>query len=214
MKKFLIVIFVLASAASAYSQEGTSLWTGVGLEKKVNKKIELSFATQVRMPENISYAQVYLAEFGVSYKLLKNLDISGYYRFINRRKDETKLWKNRHRFYVDLAYDQKFGLIKFENRLRYQHQFQDNDGEVGFDSSYLRNKIELSYPNKTKITPYISGDLFYEIGNTINQLRPAVGVNYKLNKKNVLQLGLMQNIDLVGGLNSGAILRVGYKLKL
>lgn len=214
MKKYLIAIFVLSTALSAYSQEGTSLWTGVSLEKKINKKIELSLGAQIRMPENISYTQSYLGELGVTYKLMKNLDITGYYRFINKRKDETKLWKNRHRFYVDLAYDKKIGVIKFENRLRYQHQFKDNDGEVGFDSSYLRNKIELSYPNKTKLTPYISGDLFYEIGNTINQLRPAVGVNYKLNKKNALQFGLMQNIDLVDGNNSGAILRVGYKLKL
>jgi hypothetical protein len=214
MKKALILILIVLCSNQLKAQEGTSLWSGISINKDLGKKFDISVNAQIRMPENISYTQVYLGELGLNYKITKGLELSGYYRFINRRKDETKEWKNRHRYYADATYSHKFGAIKFENRLRYQHQFKDNDGEIGFDSSYLRNKIELGYANKSKFTPSISADLFYLIGTGFDQLRPGLAINYKINKHNAVQVGLMQNIDLIGTENSGAIIRLGYKLKL
>ena len=214
MRKNLLTLVLSLATYIAYSQTGTSLWAGANAEKKITKKLGISLGAQVRMPENISYMQTYLAELGVSYKIIKGLEVSGYYRFINKRKDETKVWKNRHRFYTDLSYGNKLGPIKFENRLRYQHQFKDNDGEIGFDKSYLRNKLEFSYPNKSDFTPFVSGDLFYEIGSVVDQLRPKVGVNYKINKKNAIEASIFKNVDLVGTENSGPIFGLSYKVKL
>lgn len=214
MKK-IIIIFALLLPIFSNAQNGLGLWTGASIEKKLNKKFSIELNGQARFVENISYVQTYLAELGVSYKIIKNLEISGYYRFINRRKNENKDFKVRHRFYGDLAYGQKLGPIKFAYRIRYQHQFRDNDGEIGFDTSYLRNKLEISYPNKSDFTPYISGDLFYEInGAGFDQLRPKAGVSYKINKKNSIDASIFTNIDLVGTESANPIINLTYKLKL
>lgn len=214
MKKLILITFLFLPFLSQ-SQDGLALWTGVGVEKKINKKFSVNLNAQARFVENLSFAQTYLGEVGLSYKIIKNLEITGYYRFINRRKDETKDFKNRHRFYGDLSYDKKLGVIKVGYRLRYQHQFRDNDGEIGFDTSYLRNKLEVSYPNKTKFTPYVSGDLFYEInGNGFDQIRPKAGVSYKINKKSSLDASIFTNVDLVGTEKSNPIIGLTYKLKI
>lgn len=214
MKKIILIAFLFLPFL-AQSQDGLALWTGVGVEKKINKKFSVNLNAQARLVENISYTQTYLGEIGLSYKIIKNLEITGYYRFINRRKNETKDFKNRHRFYGDLSYDKKLGVIKLDYRLRYQHQFKDNDGEIGFDTSYLRNKLEVSYPNKTKFTPYVSGDLFYEInGNGFDQIRPKAGVSYKINKKSSIDASVFTNVDLVGTEKSNPIIGLTYKLKL
>lgn len=193
--------------------EGLGLWNSISIEKKIGKKFAVSLYGQARMVDNISYTQTYLGEVGLSYKIHKNWEISGYYRYIERRKNETKEFKHRDRFYADLSYERKVKFLKFENRLRYQSQFKDNDGETDFDASYLRNKLEISYPNKSKFTPYVSADLFYEIGAKVDQIRPKAGISYKFAKHHAIDVSVFSNIDLVGTESSGAIIGLGYKFK-
>ena len=209
-----ILVFLLALPLTSVCQTGLALWSGISVEKKLNKKFSMNVNAQTRFVEDLSYMQTYLGELGISYKVSKKLEISGNYRFINRRKNETKLFINRHRFYGDVSYDQKIGFLKLDYRFRYQHQFKDNDGEIGFDASYLRNKLELAYPNSSKFTPYISGDLFYEFGGTFDQLRPKAGFGYKFNKKHGLDVFIFTNVDLIDHLSPSPIIGLTYKLKL
>lgn len=214
MKKIFFLTLICLGAKITLAQDGVGLRSGVSLEKKVTKKITLNATGQLRFNNNISYLQTYLFELGGEYKISKAFDVAVYYRFANRRKDETKEFKNRHRFYADLGYGKKFGSIKLENRLRYQHQFKDNDGVTEFDASYIRDKIEASYSNKSKFTPYISNDFFFQIGGTLDQLRPKAGVSYKINKKNGVDLSVFKDIDLVGTETYGPVIGLAYKLKL
>jgi hypothetical protein len=209
----LILISTLISNKLQAQNEGLGLWAGISLEKKIGKKFSINLNGQARLVENIRYTQTYLGEIGLSYKITKNWEISGYYRYVERRKNDLKEFKHRDRFYADLSYEHKIGILKFENRLRYQSQFKDNDGESDFDASYLRNKIELSYPNKSKFTPYVSGDLFYEIGGKIDQIRPKAGFSYKFAKQHSVDAFVFSNVDLVGTESSGAIIGLGYKFK-
>jgi Protein of unknown function (DUF2490) len=217
MKKIfllLLAIFLLINIKTQAQTEGTALWSSISIEKKIGKKFAIELHGQSRMVENITYTQTYLGELGLSYKIHKNWEITGYYRYIQRRKNELKEFKRRDRFYADLVFDHKIWKLKFANRLRYQNQFRDNDGgESEFDSSYLRNKIELSYPNKSKFTPYISGDLFYEIGGKIDQIRPKAGVSFKFNKHHSVDASVFSNVDLIGTESSAAIIGLGYKFK-
>lgn len=214
MKKIFFLTLICLGAKITLAQDGVGLRSGVSLEKKVTKKITLNATGQLRFNNNISYLRTYLFELGGEYKISKAFDLAVYYRFANRRKDETKEFKNRHRFYADLGYGKKFGSIKLENRLRYQHQFKDNDGVTEFDASYIRDKIEASYSNKSKFRPYISNDFFFQIGGTLDQLRPKAGVSYKINKKNGVDLSVFKDIDLVGTEVYGPVIGLAYKLKL
>ncbi len=214
MKKIFLVFIALLLSIHLMAQEGTALWSGIQIDKKLHKKFEINFNTQVRIADNISYARTFLAELGGGYKINKNLEVAAYYRFINQRKNEFKDFKIRHRYYADVSYKKKLGLIKFNYRLRYQYQFKDNDNEYVFDASYLRNKIEISYPNKSKFSPYLSADIFYEIGNNFDQIRPKGGVNWEINKNNSIDASLFTNIDFQAQEKSFPIIGLSYHLKL
>lgn len=210
---FCAVLLLFTSPKVHAQNEGLGLWSNISIEKKIGKKISITANGQARFVERISYAQTYFGELGLSYKLNKNWEISGYYRYSQRRKNELKDFKSRLRYYADLSFSHKIGKLKVENRLRYQSQFKDNDGETDFDTSYLRNKIEVSYPNKSIFTPYISGDVFYEIGGKIDQIRPKVGVSFKVTKHHSFDVSVFSNVDLIGTESSDAIVGLGYKFK-
>jgi hypothetical protein len=214
MKKTFVFIALLMLGYVSFAQDGLGLRAGLNLEKKITKKVTVDFLAQARFNNDISYLQTYLFEVGAGYKLPFGFDISAYYRFANRRKDETKEFKARHRYYADLGYGKKLGFIKLENRLRYQHQFKDNDGVTEFDASYIRDKIEVSFPSKSKFTPYLSNDFFVEIGGKLDQLRPKVGVTYKHNKKNSVDFSVFNDIDLIGGEKYSPVLGFTYKYRL
>jgi hypothetical protein len=112
-----------------------------------------------------------------------------------------------------VSYGKKFGKFKVEDRLRFQYQFKDNDGEIGYDKSYFRNKIEVEYDSKSDFTPFVSADLFYQIGGGFNQIRPKAGVSYKINKKNALQLSVFKDVAINTTAVSQTTFVVGYKLK-
>ena len=104
--------------------------------------------------------------------------------------------------------------MKFDYRLRYQNQFQDDDQAAENNSSYVRNKFELSYPNKTRFTPYISTDLFYEIGGSFDQMRNKVGVEMKINKHHKLELSGFTDYRLIGKQENRFLIGLSYKIKL
>ena len=212
MKHFLLLLLIFGFSQKLAAQ-GPGFWGGVGIEKKFNKKFSAGINTQFRFADSFSFLQTNLIDAGTSYKLHKNFEVSANYRYITRRKSELKNFKTRHRFYVDAAYSKKFKRVKFENRVRYQHQFQDNDGELAFDASYLRNKLEVSIPNKTKFTPYFSSDLFYRIGSVFDQIRPKIGIDFKLNKHNSIDAGVLSNISLINTETFIPIINIDYKFK-
>lgn len=213
MKNLLLTLLFFFVVTFAHAQSGLGLWSSVAMEKKIGKALSANIVGQARFVENISYRQTSFLDFGLDYKLGKHWEVSANYRLISRRKNETKEFKTRYRYYADLAYNRKIGKLKVEYRFRYQNQFQDNDGETAFDASYFRNKIGLEYPNKSKFTPYVSGDLFYEIGNRFDQLRPKVGTTFKLTKNHSLDASLFTNIDLTGTVAATPIIGLGYKWK-
>ncbi len=209
----LLVVFLLISV-HGFGQNGLGLWVGLGAEKKINKKLGINLNVQSRFTDDISYMQSYFAEAGVAYEFLKNTEIAVNYRYIMRRKNETKDFKNRQRYYTDLAHSFKVHKIKIENRLRYQRQFKDNEGELEIDADYLRYKLGFELKTKAKLSPYISNDIFYQIGAKIDQLRPKIGLNYKISKAQAIDISLFKNLDLLdAGRSSGPIVGLNYKLK-
>lgn len=217
---FAMVGFVrlLAPVSTEAQTTDLGLWTGVGLEKKLSKSFSVNLNTQVRFTDNVSILRAYLAEAGVTYKLTKHWDISVYYRYTGRRKkndEETGYYyRPYHRFYADAAFDHKVWKLKFAYRLRYQNQFKD-DNETGLeaDGSYLRNKFEISYPNKSRFTPYVSTDLFHEIGNTFDQMRNKAGVEIEINKHHKVDVFGFTDYQLQGLQENRFLMGLTYKVK-
>jgi hypothetical protein len=213
MYKVLLAVAFCTLSCNIVAQQGLGLWSEVSVEKKISKKLAANLNLQTRHTAGLAYLQTYFAELGLGYKLHKNLELSIYYRNINRRKNESSSFKKRQRYYANLAYETKFGNIKVENRLRYQRQFKDNDGSYELDADYLRYKLGVAYNSKSKFTPYISADVFYQISAKLDQIRPKIGLAYKLSKHHAIDASVFKNVDLLNKQAEGLILGINYKFK-
>jgi hypothetical protein len=215
MKNIAFIFFLLCASTLVLSgQSNPGLWLKTGLSKKINKKFSADLSLENRWAEIGSFHQTYFGELGINYKLTKNFSIEGYYRYINRRRNESSAYNSRHRFYGNLEYEKKIQQIRLKYRLRYQNQFRDNESELAFDKSYFRNKIELGYTNKSIFTPYISTDLFYQIGGSFEELRIKVGSDIKLTKTHRLDISAFLSQPI--GSNNEAeriVIDIGYKYK-
>jgi Protein of unknown function (DUF2490) len=220
MKLTRLFFFVgaLSFATLTQAQTDLALWSSIGVKKKWTKKIETNVNFQARLTDNITILRTYLAELGVGYKIGKHWEVAGYYRYIGRRRwndDRTaRIYVPNHRFFVDVSFAHKVGPFNLQNRVRYQNQFQDNDVAEEGNISYLRNKLELSYPNQSVFEPYVSADLFYQVGGTFEQLRNKVGVEIQLSKHHKLDLGAFVNSTLINDPQDRIFLSFGYKIKL
>ena len=212
MNKLILILLFIPLAVRG--QDGTGLRTGITAKKDISARWKAEVQLQTRFNSNISFLQTYLAEAGVSYEIIKGMEASAFYRYAYRRKNTEKDFKERHRFYADLSYGRKIHKVKLEYRLRYQHQYKDNDsGEAEFDESYLRNKLEAKYAGKGKFRPYVSADLFYRVGSGIDQVRPKAGVDFRFNKKNILDISIFKDIDLTGTNTYGPVIGLNYTYK-
>jgi hypothetical protein len=198
---------------------GLGLWTGVSVEKKFTKNFAVQLNGQTRFTEDISLLGSYLGEVGLQYKLGKNWEVGGFYRYIGRRKWNRELqdWYYRpyHRFYGEISYETKFWkAVKLQYRLRYQHQFRDDAEGVVVTGNYLRNKLELGYANRSRFTPYVSADVFYRVGETVDQVRYRGGVNVRLTKTQSVDLFAFNDTPVGTTDPNEFILGVTYKLRL
>ncbi len=143
------------------------LWTGIGLDASINKKIDISYKTQTRFYQNVSMLRVYYNQIGVSYKITKDLDAEFNYRFSRKRKKDF-YFESENRLMLNLSYDYKIDAIstKLSFRLRYQNSFDRikpiNDVIYPNISNKIRFKTTAKYKNKNfkKIQPYISYEIF------------------------------------------------------
>ncbi|WP_229317552.1 DUF2490 domain-containing protein [Larkinella sp. C7] len=216
-----LIVWLVVLPVIGWSQStGLGLWSGVNVEKKFTKKFALQVSTQLRFSENVSVTRAFLGEAGLSYKLNKSWEISGFYRYTGRRKwnKETDAYYYRpyHRYYGQITYDHKiWGNLKLDYRLRYQNQFKDDVEGLVAAGSYLRNKVELSYKNPSRLTPFISADLFYLVGVEFDQIRYKAGVSADLTKTQSLDVTVFKDAALSGSEeSSGAVIGVTYKVKL
>lgn len=194
------------------------LWSGVDFEKKLNKSFSVNVSGQARFSDEISTLKSYLGEVGVEYKLNKHWGASVYYRHLKRRKldkdTDEYYYRTYQRFYANITYGQKLTKwLKLDYRLRYQNQFKDDDAGLVNDGSYLRNKVELTYKNKSRFTPSVSADLFYLLGTGVDQIRLKSVVNIEVNKHNSFDVGVFTDYPILENVANNAIISVGYKMK-
>ena len=214
-----LTLLLLLSPLAAWCQTpGLGLWTGANAQYRFGK-FELHANAQARFSDNVTLTRAYLGELGLSYNLDKHWEVSAYYRYAGRLKydKESTDWYYRpyHRFYGELSYDHKLGKnLKLDYRLRYQNQFKDDNEALVADASYLRNKLELSYDTPTRLTPFVSADLFYQLGDTFDQVRYKAGVNFKINKQQSIDLSAFKDVPIGGGSPDGVVIGATYKLKL
>ena len=192
------------------------LWMNAGFEKKLNKKLSLYLSEEVRMNENISEVGTIFTETGAEYKVLKNLNISAAYRFINKRRLDDS-YSKRHRYMIDASYKLKIHKLNLAVRERFQSQYNDiNSSAKGhLPENYLRSKLSLKYPLRKRIETYISAEIFNQLnnpdGNEIDNERFTAGITYKISKAADLDSSYLINKEInVKNPMTSYIIGIGY----
>jgi len=204
---------LFATQLSKAQSESYGTWTSVGVEKDFGKwnvgaETELRTIYFARLIDrwslgvNADYSIIKQLKIGIGYQYMKALDfkldddgylIANYY---------TKNYFDRHRFNASATGKIKWNDFTFSLRERAQITIKENriitsDGTVddyNVNPAWVwRNKGQISYNiPKCKITPAFSVETFFDLnnpdGNSFNNFRYLLSFDYKLNKRNTIEL--------------------------
>ncbi|MFY8022242.1 MAG: DUF2490 domain-containing protein [Bacteroidia bacterium] len=198
MKKLLILGFLfIFNWPQLFAQEkfvdDASLWLGLQLEKKVNKKMQLQFSNQIRYDRNLSRYRMGYQDLGLEYHVFKLLYVQADYKFIHRQLlDES--FSYRHQMNLSFLLKKKFGSWIFTYKNRWQWQYNDvNSSADGFIPQVVnRNKLSVKYALDKRIKFFGSGELNYILkpakDESWDRYRTSMGLEYQLNRNSSLEL--------------------------
>jgi hypothetical protein len=211
MRKINVLIcLIVLSGTVSFAQTTVQVrdfetWTGVGLQKKFNKKFKIGLEQQFRFYDNSSSIDQYFTNFSLDYKPMKYLTFSGGMRFIRDADKDDKTYDNHLRFNGDVSFKHSLDRVSFKYRLRLQ-----TNNELGFsrtEGDFLRNKVRLKAELKYnipswKLDPEFSTELFRESGrymiSSFQKVRFTFGTKYQIGKFGTLGLFYRMERELGG----------------
>ncbi len=190
LHRLYLAALVLLPFISSGQIDDVGLWLGISAEKQVTRNASVSLGEQIRFNHDVTTIDVILTDAGFNYSFSKKFKAEFHYRFI--KSNQENYYSTRHRFYLDLAYKQKVGLITLTLRERIQEQFNDyyssENGEIPFWT--LRSKLTAKFDLDKKYSPYLGGEVYYAIDNAkevdqfFSRIRYEAGINYEFNRAN------------------------------
>jgi hypothetical protein len=223
--KILAISILFFCTQKVYGQYNDArLWLSANVQKKLNRKTSLLFSESVRMYENYSQLGQVYSDFGLRHKLSKNWRIAVHYRYSKRRQNVVsnknigdEIFRNGHRFYADIIYKHKVGnMLDFSFRGRYQRQYIDPFTSLRGNrpKSHLRLKLTMNIDFGKRYKPYVAGELYYQLSNTVyknrfDRTRYFAGILYDIDKRKQIDIHYM----LIRGYNINVPIRY-YVLSL
>jgi hypothetical protein len=136
------------------------LWTGIGVDYKLNKRYSLSFKQELRLYESFSEIEKVISDLGVDYKINKEFGLGANIRYYTEDKDD-KPFANDFRYNLDFKFKKELNdFITFKYRLRYQDTYESFFDEIREEVvNTFRNKVSLDYA-LGKHTIYFKTELF------------------------------------------------------
>lgn len=216
-KAVIFLLLVMACPTIILAQKcDLQLWTGVGLSKKVNKKLGVDLNLESRIGDNISQVGQYFAEGVVDYKIFPFLKAEIDYRHAFRDPSEnlnrTQRWSGMLIFSKKLS---KKSELKF--RTLYQYETEVN-AEIG-NEQFWRNRLELEHKFSKKWDGSLKGELWYDPidRKAFDQFRVTLGADYEFIKNNSIQVFTAFQRELnrnnIRNVNIDYITGVRYKVK-
>lgn len=173
LKVFILLLFTVSIKAQ---DQDFQIWSSADVQYKWNKKFSFGLEQALRTAHNSLLVDKTFTELKVSYDLPKKMKVAGGYRFIQNYIGEKSLG---HRLYADFKYSYKLDRFKFNYRLRYQYQFNNEDV-----TNTVRNQLKIRYNlPKTSIEPFIAGEMYYTVFTGFDKQRYTVGLSEKFGKK-------------------------------
>jgi len=193
LKLALVAGFAIISITGYAQTRDYGLWTGAEVSQKVNKRLSFNLAGELRLRDTLSTLDELLAELGVGIKINSHFDLFGGYRI--GRSNEDYGFITNHRLTLGAKTDWDISRFKVGYNLRYEYEFAEGyyNGYNLEESKRIRSKVSLDYNlPKTKVSPYISAELFYDMSpykeHEFSKVRYRVGANLPVNKRNAWEI--------------------------
>ena len=181
MRKTLSSILVaLFLSLSAYSQENDfQAWYIISINKKFDKKTNLSFKTGLRLRENATLYSKRFFDLKYKREFSKHVSLASGYRY-NTIWNQKFIINNLHRFYFDINYKNKI-IKRLNYSIRSRCQFQAKDYKYKL---LIRQKFSIKYNiKKTKLAPELATEYFLNAHVGVKKLRSTFTLSYPISKK-------------------------------
>ncbi|MCR4765075.1 MAG: DUF2490 domain-containing protein, partial [Bacteroidaceae bacterium] len=215
MKKtlaLLICVITLPLAVCAQDKsDDFGIWTSVGVEKKINKKLSVGIEGEFRTRNSAKTVDRWTGSINADYKLLPWLKIGAGYKFIYNNRIEKitynsdgsynnwrpSYWTPRHRFNVDLTGTLKINQFSLSLRERWQYTYRPEKTTTRYDfdnewwedtdvsskhSHVLRSRFQVKYDIlNCPITPFANVELYNNW--SLDKVRYTLGADWKITKQ-------------------------------
>ena len=232
-------LLLLAVLQTANAQDPDfGVWTSLTVKKKLTKGLNLVAEGEYRSRDHVKATERWSGSLGIDYRIWRFLKAEAGYTYIHSQQPgrQTKkgniipaYWSPRHRMNVSVSGSLDWGRFSFSLRERWQYTYRperlvaklDEDGKTpkadevvnGKGKNVLRSRLKAEYDiAQCPFTPYVSGELYHS-GNGLEKTRWTVGTEYKINKKNALELYYRYQDEKEDEEMDGHVLGIGYTIK-
>jgi hypothetical protein len=220
IRKTLIILLFLSFPGSVYCQDSDfGLWYEVNAEKSFSKKFEVNGTFMVRTFENASFIDQAYIELGASYSLNKYVGFAASYRIGNYLEDDD-MYHFRHKLFADIKGSLPVSNFVFSARLRLQIMAKTYIEDAGDDITVYDGRLKLKGVYKIPdfpVNPYLSFETFSPVfrneGRLIDKSRSTFGVEYKITKKHLVEIGYVYQRDTYPHLSIMHIISLNYIFK-
>ena len=212
---YLLALLMLPLASAAQSDD-FGVWTSVGAEKKINKKVSVGLEAELRTRDDVSELDRWSVGLDGQYKITKWLKVSAGYSLLNdnnrkityketngRPNKLAEYWGVRHRFNVSLTGSRKFGNLQVSLRERWQYTYRPSktiDQRWDFDDEEFDNKPK-TYNARGKNVLRSRLQMSHDIPNchlepyvsaeafnawSVEKMRYTAGADWKISKKHAV----------------------------
>jgi len=153
---------VVCNSTLLGQRQDAAAWTGIELEKKLKKKVDLHLKTQFRFNDNFTNPDYTFADLGIDYSPKKYVQFSTAWCFNFKNEITEGGWSFRNQWYGNATFIRKKGKFRIANRNQLQSDLEDQRSAEG--SWFYRNKTTLRYELHKKWTIQGSAEGYLRLG--------------------------------------------------
>jgi len=188
----LLTILLVPTGTLLSQDRDAGLWTGIEIEKGLNKWLDLNASLEMRRINNFSQPQKYFGEVGLSAGLGQYIDVSIYYRY-NQRFIPEYNWTQIHRVYTNLRLKYDWNYFSLSERFRLTMDKNPAFLDDSFFEATGRAKTQLQYNiRKTPLRVRTAVELFTPLSRTdviyAEKSRYILGMVYVINPSMSLEI--------------------------
>ena len=245
MKKIILLIICAITLPLAGNAQDKSddfgIWSSVGAEKKVNKKLTVGVEAEYRTRNSSKTSDRWTGQLSADYKLMPWLKLGAGYKFIYNNNSEKityhndgtynnwrpSYWGTRHRFYADVTGTLKLDRFDISLRERWQYTYRPEQTTTRYDfdnswwedtdvksknSHVLRSRLQVKYNiPKSKITPFANVELYNNW--SLEKVRYTIGAEWKIAKQHEISAFYRYQNEKDSDEANKHILGIGYTFK-